>query len=87
MIITSNSGVELGVAETNVMKAIAQATGRSFDKIKADAAKAGDLGIVAESSRSTQKTLFQPQPLTVHGVFHKLKEVAAMTGSAVRKNS
>ncbi|CAL8122524.1 unnamed protein product [Orchesella dallaii] len=75
-------GVELGVAETNVMKAIAQATGRSLDKIKSDAAAAGDLGIVAESSRSTQKTLFQPQPLTVQAVFNKLKEVAGMTGSA-----
>lgn len=66
------------------MKAIAQATGRSLDKIKSDAAEAGDLGIVAESSRSTQKTLFQPQPLTVLSVFQKLKEVAAMSGSSVR---
>lgn len=65
------------------MKAIAQATGRSLDKIKSDAAAAGDLGIVAENSRSTQKTLFQPQPLTVHAVFQKLKEVAGMSGSAV----
>lgn len=75
--------MELGVAETNVMKAIAQATGRAMDKIKSDAAAAGDLGIVAENSRSTQKTLFQPQPLTIQAVFQKLKEVAAMTGSAV----
>ncbi|ODN05333.1 DNA ligase 1 [Orchesella cincta] len=74
--------VELGVAETNVMKAIAQATGRSLDKIKSDATAAGDLGIVAESSRSTQKTLFQPPPLTVQAVFNKLKEVAGMTGSS-----
>lgn len=67
------------------MKAIAQATGRSLDKIKKDAAEAGDLGTVAESSRSTQKTLFQPQPLTVNSVFHKLKEVAGMSGSSVVK--
>lgn len=78
-------GVELGVAETNVMKAIAQATGRALDRIKADAATLGDLGLVAENSRSSQKTLFQPQPLTVPGVFGKLKEIAAMTGQAVSK--
>lgn len=75
--------MELGVAETNIMKAIAQATGRSLDKIKADAAEKGDLGLVAESSRSNQRTLFQPQPLMVSGVFTKLKEIAAMTGQAV----
>jgi len=77
------SGIELGVAETNVMKAIAQATGRALDKIKTDAGQLGDLGLVAERSRSNQKTLFQPEPLTVSGVFHKLKEIAAMTGQAV----
>ena len=65
------------------MKAIAQATGRSLDRIKADAAAQGDLGLVAESSRSTQKTLFQSPPLTVTGVFHKLKEIAALSGIAV----
>jgi DNA ligase-1 len=76
-------GIELGVAETNVMKAIAQATGRALDKIKADAGQLGDLGLVAESSRSNQKTLFQPQPLMVAGVFHKLKEIASMSGQSV----
>jgi DNA ligase-1 len=78
--------VELGVAETNVMKAIAQATGRSLDRIKFDATELGDLGLVAESSRSSQKTLFQPQPLTVGGVFLKLKEIASMSGHSVRMN-
>ncbi len=78
-------GVELGIAETNIMKAIAQATGRSLARIKEDAAAKGDLGLVAESSRSTQKTLFQSPPLTVSGVFSKLKEIAALTGNAVRK--
>lgn len=75
-------GIELGVAETNLMKAIAQCTGRSVAQIKADVQEVGDLGIVAEGSRSNQRTMFQPAPLTVAGVYSKLKEIAQMTGSA-----
>ena len=66
------------------MRAIAQASGRSLDKIKADAERLGDLGIVAEQSRTNQRTMFQPAKLTVPGVFKKLKEIALMTGHAVR---
>ncbi|CAK9812464.1 DNA ligase 1 [Anthophora quadrimaculata] len=75
-------GIELGVAETNLMKAIAQCTGRSLAQIKADVQEVGDLGIVAEGSRSNQRTMFQPAPLTVAGVYARLKEIAQMTGFA-----
>nr|XP_033321684.1 DNA ligase 1 isoform X1 [Megalopta genalis] len=75
-------GIELGVAETNLMKAIAQCTGRTLAQIKADVHQVGDLGIVAEGSRSNQRTMFQPAPLTVSTVYTKLKEIAQMTGNA-----
>lgn len=75
--------LELGVADTNLMKAIAQCTGRSLAQIKADVQEVGDLGIVAEGSRSNQRTMFQPPPLTVSNVFAKLKDIAEMTGHAV----
>lgn len=81
--ITFFSGIELGVAETNLMKAIAQCTGRTLAQIKADVQTVGDLGIVAEGSRSNQRTMFQPAPLTVSNVYTRLKEIAQMTGSAV----
>ncbi|XP_011498498.1 PREDICTED: DNA ligase 1 [Ceratosolen solmsi marchali] len=75
-------GLELGIAETNLMKAIASSTGRTIAQIKAELQKVGDLGIVAEGSRSNQKTMFQPPPLTVSSVFTKLKEIAVTTGTA-----
>uniref|UniRef100_A0A673MQC4 DNA ligase n=1 Tax=Sinocyclocheilus rhinocerous TaxID=307959 RepID=A0A673MQC4_9TELE len=75
-------GLELGVGETVLMKAVAQATGRQLDKIKAEAQEKGDLGLVAESSRSNQRMMFAPANLTAGGVFNKLKEIANMSGNS-----
>lgn len=57
--------------------------GRQLDKIKAEAQEKGDLGLVAESSRSNQRMMFQPASLTAGGVFRKLKEIASMSGNSV----
>jgi len=75
-------GMELGIGETLLMKAIANTTGRSVSQIKADLSKFGDLGVIAENSKGSQRTMFQPAPLTVPTVFARLREVAAMTGNA-----
>ncbi|XP_076271584.1 DNA ligase 1 isoform X2 [Rhynchophorus ferrugineus] len=75
-------GLELGVAETSLMKAIAQSTGRTVNQIKNDAQETGDLGKVAEQSKSNQRMIFKPARLTVKGVFDKLKEISQMTGHA-----
>lgn len=73
-------GIELGIADQTLMKAIAQSTGRTLAQIKADAQDTGDLGIVAERSKSTQRMMFQPAKLTVRSVFDKLKDIALMGG-------
>merc|ERR1719175_320738 len=70
-------GIELGIGESLLIKAIAQTTGRSVQQIKADVGVKGDLGIVAETSRGTQRTMFQPAPLTVPNVFKQSKEIWA----------
>ncbi|XP_058816852.1 DNA ligase 1 [Topomyia yanbarensis] len=75
-------GLELGIAEHTLMKAVAQSTGRSLSQIKTDAQNTGDLGLVAEQSKSSQRMMFRPAPHTIDGVFGKLKEIAKLTGTA-----
>lgn len=80
-------GIELGVGDSIIVKALAEATGRKMSLLKADIEKRGDIGLVAESSRSTQRQLVEPPKLTVSGVYDKLKEIALMSGqsSTVKK--
>ncbi|KAH9950363.1 DNA ligase I [Amylocystis lapponica] len=73
-------GIELGIGESLLIKAISESTGRSLAVVKADLKKEGDLGLVAMNSKNSQKTLFKPKALTLPFVFAKLKEIALSTG-------
>ncbi|KAL4069635.1 ATP-dependent DNA ligase [Scleroderma yunnanense] len=73
-------GVELGIGESLLIKAIGESTGRSLATVKAELKKEGDLGLVAMNSKNSQKTLFKPKPLTVPFVFTNLREIALSTG-------
>ncbi|KAK8765182.1 hypothetical protein V5799_032210 [Amblyomma americanum] len=75
-------GLELGIGESLLVKALAEATGRTADKVRAEAATKGDLGLVAESSRSQQRVLFPPPPLMLSHVYTKLRSIAEMTGNS-----
>ncbi|QSS64021.1 DNA ligase [Histoplasma capsulatum] len=74
------AGVELGIGESFIMKAIGESTGRSLAVIKADQHEIGDLGLVAAKSRSNQPTMFKPKPLTVRGVHEGLLAIAKTQG-------
>lgn len=78
------AGIELGIGESLIMKAIGETTGRSLAVIKQDQKEIGDLGLVAVKSRSTQPTMFKPKPLTVRGVHQGLMAIATMTGSGAQ---
>lgn len=73
-------GVELGIGDHILMKAIAQSTGRSVNEIKKDMVKSGDLGSVAENSKGKQKMLGMTKPLEVGKVYSKLQQIAAISG-------
>ncbi|WFD26326.1 hypothetical protein MNAN1_001305 [Malassezia nana] len=74
-------GLELGIGEGLLIKAIAQSTGREIARIKKDLEAKGDLGLVAVASKKHQPTMFRVQSLTVPFVFKQLKEIAAATGA------
>ncbi|MCJ1421416.1 hypothetical protein MMC32_007779 [Xylographa parallela] len=75
------AGIELGIGESLIMKAIGESTGRSLAVIKADQNEIGDLGLVAAKSRSNQPTMFKPKALTVRGVLDGLMGIAIVQGS------
>lgn len=74
------AGIELGIGESLIMKAIGETTGRSLQVIKADQNEIGDLGLVAAKSRSNQPTMFKPKPLSVRGVLEGLMGIATVSG-------
>ncbi|QSS51843.1 DNA ligase [Histoplasma capsulatum var. duboisii H88] len=74
------AGIELGIGESFIMKAIGESTGRSLAVIKADQHEIGDLGLVAAKSRSNQPTMFKPKPLTVRSVHEGLLAIAKTQG-------
>lgn len=58
-----------------------QCTGRTTRDVKAEVHTLGDLGLVAEASKSTQSVLFTPARLTVRKVFNNLLKIAKMSGN------
>ena len=74
------AGIELGIGESLIMKAIGETTGRSLSVIKADQHEIGDLGLVAVKSRSSQPTMFKPKALAINGVLSGLMAIATVQG-------
>jgi len=76
-------GVELGVGDSLLIKAICNATGRSAAAVRQSYEEEGDLGTVARSSKSAQRTLAfaaKPKPLHVAQVLDTLRKIAAIQG-------
>lgn len=59
--------------------------GRQLESVRTEAAEKGDVGLVAENSRSTQRLMLPPPALTASGVFARFRDIAQLTGSAVSR--
>jgi len=79
----AHEAVELGIGDATLIKALAEATGRSDQAVKELYQQHGDLGTVAQSCRSTQKTMFPGMiaTLSIRGVFSSLREIAKTEGT------
>ncbi|CAG0913738.1 unnamed protein product [Notodromas monacha] len=73
-------GAELGVGEGAAIKLVAEVTGRSAAKIRQSMAEIGDLGQIAESSKSSQKMMFKPAALSVRNVYEAFVRVSKLKG-------
>ncbi|RWW22184.1 hypothetical protein GW17_00013635 [Ensete ventricosum] len=71
-----HEGIELGIGDASLVKALAEAYGRKEEQVKKQLKELGDLGLVAKASRSSQKVMFKPQPLTIAKVFDTFRAIA-----------
>ena len=78
-------GIELGLADALVTKAISKATGFSEDEIKVVYKEEGDLGLACETlmKKKKQMTLFS-EPLTVERVYKNFTDIALAQGSGAQ---
>lgn len=77
-------GVELGLGESLIQKAMVKATGKNIRQIQAEYKKLGDLGEVALASGQGIRTLMKPKPLTLKSVFQTLHSIAKEKGQGTQ---
>ncbi|KAK6926707.1 DNA ligase, ATP-dependent, central [Dillenia turbinata] len=76
----AHEGVELGIGEASIIKALAEVCGSKEAHIKNQYKELGDLGLVAKASRSSQTTMCRAAPLTVSKVFDTFQLIAKESG-------
>ncbi|GKV01302.1 hypothetical protein SLEP1_g13866 [Rubroshorea leprosula] len=79
-ITAAHEGLELGIGDASIIKALAEAFGRTEALVKNQFKEKGDLGLVAQTSRSSQSMMRKPDPLTVAKVFYAFRLIAKESG-------
>ncbi len=75
-------GIEIGMAERMLEKAISRATGTDLKKVKELYKKKGDLGLVAEAlSGKVKNKLVKPKELTLAEVYNGFLKTAKVSGT------
>jgi DNA ligase-1 len=76
-------GLELGIGDSLLVKAICEATGRKKEQVEQAYKNEGDLGTVALTSRANQKTISfaaKPKPMTATYVLDQLRLITNTKG-------
>jgi DNA ligase-1 len=74
-------GIELGIADKMVMRAIANSSGKNLTEVERLYQKTGDLGDTAgEAMRSRGQSSLYPEPMTVERVYATFDKVARTSG-------
>jgi len=77
-----HEGMELGIGDSILSKAIATGTGRTLAQVRQSTTSLGDLGLAAEESKGSQRSLMQPIPLTLRKVFSEFRAISAESGKS-----
>ncbi|KAI5016719.1 hypothetical protein ZWY2020_006570 [Hordeum vulgare] len=75
-----HEGTELGIGDTSIIRALSEAYGRKEEHVKKNLKELGDLGLVAKASRSSQKMMYKPKPLTISRVLDTFRTIAKESG-------
>lgn len=78
-------GLELGIGDNGLTKAIGESYGLNMKDVKSMIKKYGDLGIVGQSAKSNQRTMFQSKDLTINDVFKAFTWIATTSGKDSQK--
>ncbi|XP_010521722.1 PREDICTED: DNA ligase 1 [Tarenaya hassleriana] len=76
----AHEGLELGIGDASIKKALAEAFGRTEKQVDKEYKELGDLGLVAKASRSSQSMMRKPEPLTIVKVFDTFRLIAKEAG-------
>lgn len=76
----AHEGLELGIGDASIIKALAEACGRTEAHVKKQYKELGDLGLVAKASRSSQSMMRKPDSLTATKVFSTFRQLAKESG-------
>ncbi|KAK4358658.1 hypothetical protein RND71_020887 [Anisodus tanguticus] len=79
-IAAAHDGMELGIGDASIIKALAEACGAKEAHVKKQYKELGDLGLVAKASRSSQPLMRKPEALTVVKVFDTFRIIAKESG-------
>ncbi|KAL9309097.1 putative DNA ligase (ATP) [Arabidopsis thaliana] len=82
----AHEGIKLGMGKGSyIIKAISEAFGRTESHVEQQYTQLGDLGLVANGSRSSQTMIFMPKPLTVVKVADTLRLIAKESGKGSKE--